>query len=102
MGKIKNLDEWHRIGNKLTNFFGICHCQRKLKTIVDNLYSIYVKIDERTFDFTGAEWLIIALMDQQGDLISHGTNCEYPMLNREHEFWKWILKVKDNPALEDN
>ena len=102
MGKIENLDEWHKIGDKLTGFFGICGCQRKLKTIVDNLHSIYVKIDERTFDFTGAEWLLIAIMDKDGRLICHGVNCEYPMLNRGHEFWEWILKVKDDPVLEDN
>lgn len=101
---MKSIDEWHKIGNKLTSYFGICSCQRKLKTIVDSLYSIYKKLDtdELTFEFTGTEWLIIALLDANTDAITHGTNCEYPILNRDHEFWKWIIEIKDNVNLEDN
>lgn len=38
MAFTKEIDdkEWHKIGDKLTDYFGICGCQRKLKTIVDN------------------------------------------------------------------
>jgi hypothetical protein len=98
--------EWCKIGDKLTNYFGICGCQRKLKSIIDNLYSIYDKCDydspNHKFEFTGAEWLLIAILDRSSNAITHGINCEYPILNKEDEFWKWILEVKDNPNLEDN
>jgi aspartate oxidase len=100
---MKNIDEWHKIGNTLSDYFGICRCQRKLKTIVDNLVSIYEKCNSTDENnFTGAEWLIIALMDRNTNAITHGTNCEYPIINKEDEFWKWILEVKDSPYLEDN
>lgn len=100
-------EEWHKIGDKLTGYFGICPCQRKIKSIIDNLYSIYKKnIDAYEIgtprDFTGAEWLIIALMDKNGTAITHGTNCEYPMIDKENPFWEWILEVKDSPYLKDN
>lgn len=94
--------EWHTIGDKLTAIFNICSCQRKLKTIIDNLYEIYVKLENQNFTFTGTEWLIIAMIDRNTDAITHGINCEYPILNKEDELWKWILEVKDNPNLEDN
>lgn len=102
-------EEWHKIGNKLAGFFGICNCQRKHKTIVDALVSIYenLKLDrEKQRPFTGVELLIIAIIDRwPGGVtapICHGTNIEYPILVKEHEFWKWLLEVKDNPNLEDN
>ena len=104
---MENIDEWHKIGNKLCGYFGICSCQRKLKTIVDNLVSIYEKCNgayEETHerDFTGAEWLVIAVLDAQSTAITHGINCEYPIINKEDEFWKWIMEIKDSPYLEDN
>ena len=106
MNKV-NDKEWHKIGDYLTTYFGICSCQRKLKSIVDNLYSIYEKCigayegtHER--DFTGAEWLIIALLDKSTDAVCHGINCEYPIINKDDELWKWVLETKDNPNLEDN
>lgn len=99
---MENINEWHKIGNKLTGYFKICQCQRKLKTIVDNLVSIYEKLKERDFNFTGAEWLLIAMMDRSSDAITHGTNCEYPILQEDDPFWKWLLEIKDNPYLEDN
>ena len=34
--------------------------------------------------------------------ITHGINCEYPIINKDDEFWQWIGEVKDNPNLEDN
>ncbi len=103
---MNNTEEWHKIGNKLTSWFGICSCQRKLKSIINNLYSIYEKCNgayEGTHDrdFTGAEWLLIALLDKAG-AITHGINCEYPIINKELEFWKWIIEIKDSPYLEDN
>lgn len=99
--------EWHKIGDKLTDYFGICGCQRKLKSIIDNLYSIYCKVEEFyekdiPLNFTGAEWLVIAMMDKNSDAICHGTNCEYPIIIKDDPFWKWILEIKDNPNLEDN
>lgn len=104
MGKIENTDEWHKIGNKLCDFLGICHCQRKLKSIVNVLVSIHNK--EKTRDFTGEEYLILALLDSK-NLITHGVNCEYPIILHMHksdqeDFWAWILKIKDSPYLEDN
>lgn len=100
--------EWHRIGDELTGMFHICGCQRKLKSIVDNLYSIYEKCNgaykgTHKRDFTGAEWLLIALIEAhfQGN-ITHGINCEYPIIIEEGTLWKWVLKEKDNPNLEDN
>lgn len=101
-------EEWHKIGNKLTAYFGICNCQRKLKSIIDNLYSIYDKCN-RAYedtdckrDFTGAEWLLIAILDRHSDLITHGTNCEYPIINKDNWFWQWIIEIKDSPSLNDN
>ncbi len=99
---MENTDEWHKIGNKLTAMFNICSCQRKLKTIIDNLYSIYVRLENKDFNFTGSEWLIIAMIDKHTDAICHGTNCEYPILNKDNKLWKFIIEVKDSPYLEDN
>lgn len=97
-----DIKEWHKIGNALTGYFGICNCQRKLKTIVDSLYDIYLKLEKRDFNFTGAEWILIAIMDRSSNAITHGVNCEYPILMKDDEFWKWLLEVRNNPNLEDN
>lgn len=106
MGKIKNLDEWSKIQYTLCNYFQICDCQRKLKTIIDNLVSIHDKClgafeGTHDRDFTGAEWLIIAILDRNSKAISHGINCEYPMVNKDDDLWKWVMEVKDSPYLED-
>ncbi len=103
----KETNEWHKIGDKLTNYFGICSCQRKLKTIVDNLLSIKQKcIDaydkETPRDFTGAEWLVIAQLDKYSTSITHGTNCEYPIINQDDDLWIWLNEIKDSPYLIDN
>lgn len=106
----KELEEWYKIGNKLAAYLNICSCQRKLKSIVDNLVSIYEKCigayeGTHTRDFTGAEWLVLALLENaemKPHLITHGINCEYPIINQEHEFWKWLLEIKDSPYLIDN
>lgn len=98
-----NDKEWHEIGNKLAGFLGICDCQRKLKTIVDSLVVIYSKLERGEKEgFTGAELLIIAILDRHTDAITHGTNIECPILMKDSKFWKWLLEVKDNPNLEDN
>jgi len=104
---IIDIDEWHKIGNKLCDYFGICRCQRKLKSIINSLVSIYDKcIDAYKIgvdrDFTGAEWLLIAMLDSNTSLITHGTNCEYPIIYKDDEMWKWILEIKDSPYLQDN
>lgn len=99
---MNDIKEWHKIGDKLTNYFGICQCQRKIKTIIDNLVSIHDKCLKRDYNFTGAEWLVIALMDRKSTAIVHGVNCEYPIIMEEDPFWIWVNEVKNNPNLEDN
>ena len=93
----KDFENWDNLQYRLTTFFGICSCQRKLKTIIDNLVSIKEKLIDRNFNFTGSEWLIIAILDKNTDSITHGINCEYPIINTENPMWKWIDEVKDNP-----
>lgn len=104
---LKDIKRWHEIGDKLIGYFGICGCQRKLKSIVDNLLSIKQKclgayIKDTPRDFTGAEWLLIALLDRSSEAICHGVNCEYPIIMENDEFWIWLDSIKDDPALEDN
>lgn len=99
-------EESDYIAKQLTSYFGICDCQRKIKSIVDALYSIYKKIHEYYENggepqLNGAEWLIVALMDAQSDAIDHGINCVHPIINERAKIWQWILKVKDNPELKD-
>lgn len=114
MDKIENIDEWHKIGNELCNFLGWCTCQRKLKSIVDSFYNIYIKHVETSVEnkeigisLSGSDYIIIAMLDRghvndKTSPITHGTNIEYPIINKEHIFWKMILKLKDNPYLQDN
>lgn len=100
-----NDEEWHKIGDELCAIFNICNCQRKIKSIIDNLYEIYIKIDnqyEVPLNFTGAEWLLIAILDKGSNAISHGVNIEYPILNKDNFIWEFVLRVKDNENLEDN
>ena len=97
-----NSREWHKIGDKLTSYFGICHCQRKLRSIILNLVSIKEKCIKRDFNFTGAEWLLIAIIEKNSNLITHGINCDHPIINENDPFWIWIDEVKNNPNLEDN
>ena len=100
---MKDIDEWHKIGDELTSMFKICGCQRKLKTIIDNLYDIYIKLQAKEFNFTGAEWLLLALIDKHfPSNLCHGINCEYPIILEDGILWQFILRVKDNPCLEDN
>lgn len=101
MNEINDI-EWNKIRVDLTNYFGICSCQRKLKTIVDNLVSIKEKCLNRNYDFTGAEWLVLALMDRNSIGIMHGVNCEYPIINEDDSFWIWIDEIKNNKNLVDN
>jgi hypothetical protein len=56
--------EWHKIGEKLTSYFGICSCQQKLKSIVYNLLEIKTKCLNQDYNFTGAEWLILVQMEK--------------------------------------
>jgi hypothetical protein len=98
----KNDAEWFEIRERLTSYFGICQCQRKLKSIVENLVSIKEKCVDKNYDFTGAEWLVIAMMDKHSNAIMHGVNCEYPIIDKDDPFWLWIDKIKDSPNLSDN
>jgi hypothetical protein len=98
---MKDINEWHKIGNKLTSYLGICSCQRKLKSIVEILIHINIKISNHDWNaLTMNELLITALLEKRG-LITHGTNCEYPFIGNE-EFWNWLSEIKDNEYLEDN
>ena len=94
-------NEWFIIRNTLTKYLDICHCQRKIKSIIDSLYSIYLKCREGDYDFTGAEWLLIALLNKT-EYMTHGINCEYPIITDEDGFWKWIKEIKNSPYLIDN
>jgi len=103
---MKDIEKWQEIREKLTDYLGICGCQRKLKTIIDNLVSIHDKCigaynNTHERDFTGAEWLVIAMLNSGSDAIIHAINCEYPIINEDDKFWKWILEIKDSPYLED-
>lgn len=102
--KIENLEEWHKIGDRLCQIFNICSCQRKLKTIIDDLYSIHQQLIKRDmkYNFTGCQWLIIAMLDKHTEAVTHGTNCEYPFINENNEIWKFILESHKNPHLKDN
>ena len=100
-----NFAEWEEMRDKLTNYLGICECQRKIKSIVDVLVAIYDKGKTEEHDWTAEEYLILALLDAIG-LITHGINCEYPIIihltDKEDDFWEWINSIKNNPNLQDS
>lgn len=103
LDKIKNMEhieEWHKLGDRLSSHLRICNCQRKIKSITNVLLNIKAKIDNREDDYTPEEYLILALLDKTS-LITHGINMEYPMLN-DDDTWKWIESIKDDPNLTDN
>lgn len=98
---MKDIEEWHKIGDKLTSYLGICNCQRKLESIVIILVRIEIKITNYDWsNFTKEELLITALLETKG-LITHGSNCEYPFKGNA-EFWKWLDEIKYSEFLEDN
>lgn len=92
--------EWHKIGITLTGCLGICQCQRKLKSFVNVLIRIYNKYKNNTKNWTEEEYIILSFLDSRG-LITHGTNCEYPII-LDNDFWKYVNLIKDNEFLEDN
>ena len=98
---MKDIKEWHRIGDKLTAYLGICGCQRKLKSFVNILLTIEEKIKGNDWNLLTAEELMITALLEKRDVITHGTNCEYPFIGNT-DLWEWLHTVKDNPALEDN
>jgi len=102
MARIENLEEWHKIGDRLCKYLGICPCQRKIKSFIDILANIYKKKEylKTGEQFTIEEYMILAVLDSL-NLVVHGTNCEYPII-LENEFWDFINEVKDSPYLEDN
>lgn len=100
------IDKWDSIGEELTEILGICSCQSKLKSIVVDLAKIRKKcIDAIEIgtprDFTGAEWLLIALMDENDLGFLHGINCRYPLINEGHELWTFIDSIINDEALID-
>lgn len=55
--------------------------------------------------YTGAHWLLWAMLDNNDTnrvIVDHGTNCEYPIVHKDSEFWEWIKEIKDSEFLEDN
>lgn len=95
--------EWNRLNRKLCSLLQICPCQRKLKSIVMILLSIYNKLIVMKWDeLTPEELLICNLLDVNTEWITHGVNCEYPILKRGGELWDFVLSAQYNPALIDN
>jgi hypothetical protein len=98
----EELKEWHKIGNRLTHFLGICPCQRKIKSIVDILVHIHIKCNNQDWKaLTVEELLICALLEKRG-IVTHGVNCEYPIISESEAFWDWIHEIKHSPYLIDN
>lgn len=107
MAALTNYDEWKKIQRRLCYYLQICSCQRKVKSLVDVLVRIWDNGHYREEDgcsprrpWTDYEYLILAQLDQL-QLITHGINCEYPIITT-NEFWEWLLSIKDSPFLEDN
>jgi aspartate oxidase len=100
--KVSDVNEWHRLGNTLSDYLGICRCQRKLMAIYRILTSIKDKcISNNWEELTYDELLICALLEQK-NIITHGTNCEYPIVNSAHPIWKFLEDEKDNENLVNN
>lgn len=95
---MNNNREWHDINHKLTEFLGICDCQRKLKSIVDILITIRDSLNTGR-KLTPEQLFICALLD--GKAFSHGINAEYPIIT-EIQFWDWLDNIKNDSNLEDN
>lgn len=95
---------WKSIGQRLSAELAICPCQRKLKSIVSVLIRVHDKVTAKADNWTPEEYLIIALLDAHyTNLITHGTNVEYPMLySTKNPFWEWLIEIKDSPDLIDN
>jgi hypothetical protein len=97
---MEHIEEWHELGNKLSEQLGICNCQRKIKSITTVLLNIKHKSESNIHGYNSEEYLICALLNRIG-LMTHGVNSEYPYLV-EHEFWEWLEIIKDDPNLIDN
>ncbi len=100
-----NIEEWHKIGYRLAYYLDICGCQRKLKSIVDILVHIDIKISNQDWKALKAEELLITALLEKRGLLAHGTNCEYPIKSAQKfsiNFWNFIHEIKDSPYLEDN
>lgn len=95
------MESWHDILENLTGHFGVCNCQRKIRTIILDLHRIKTKCLNSDYTFSGSEWLLLAIMESNG-LVTHGINCEYPIIYETDPFWAWIDEVINNPNLEDN
>jgi len=94
--------QWNSINHFLTGYLRICHCQRKLKSIVTILLSIKGKLKDLNWNgLTPEELLICNLLDNVENIFTHGTNCEYPLLGNSG-IWEYIETIKDSPALLDN
>ncbi len=100
MEQASQIESWKSIRKTLTDYLQICGCQRKLKSIISVLSNIHYKINNENKGFTDEEFLICALL-HRANLLTHGINCEYPIIKNE-EFWDWVLRTKDNANLENN
>ena len=78
-------DDDHRLAEML----GVCSCIRQMDDIKQALAEIRRKIRGPISPsaFSPAEYLAVALLDQYTDVITHGTNIEYPILMKEEELW---------------
>jgi hypothetical protein len=101
MTDLKTCD-WKQLGRTLSHNLRICECQRKLRSIVLILMSIRAKCREGEHDsLTPEELFITSLLDRNGsELVTHGTNAEYPILTGD--LWDWLDEIWQNPNLEDN
>lgn len=69
------------------------------------LVRIYEKGKADKQNWTSEEYLILAMLESK-DLITHGINCEHPIMLHTRksgdDFWEWICSIKDNSNLIDN
>ena len=99
MSDTNNYDSFEEVRIKLSVYLNICPCQRKLRSIVDQLYNIKRNI-YRLNPINSEDVLLCAILDKL-NILEHGINCEYPILTNM-EFWKFIDKCYSNPNVINN
>jgi hypothetical protein len=98
------IKEWHGLNIEIQSWLDIQH-DRKIKSIIDTIYDLGLKLDPDL----GCEWdnilpyerVIIAWLNKLG-YINYGSNLEFCWKDDNTQFWDWLEKVHNNPALEDN